>query len=355
MTVEKFPHSGQGVVGISTMTIIKVALVALTLVFLWIIRDILAIFFVALILAALIDPFADWFQRHRIPRSLAVIFIYVVLLALLAVILFLLIPPLVEEIGQLAANFEHYWEKITSGFNVVKGYAYSRGIESGVERGLVAAGEWLTGAMSGLFGTITGFFGGLAAIVLILVLTFYMVAEESSAKRTFHNITPVKYQPYVAQLISRMKVKIGLWLRGQILISFLVGLLVYIALTILGVHYALMLALIAAAAEFVPYLGPVLASVPAIFLAFVQSPVKALLVLIVYILIQQLENNVLTPKITQKTVGLNPIVSIAALLIGAKLGGIAGAILAIPIATVVSVFIQDMLDDWSNDSKRKDA
>jgi len=118
--------------------------------------------------------------------------------------------------------------------------------------------------------------------------------------------------------------------------------MVYLGLLILGVKYALILALIAAIGEAVPYLGPIMTAIPAVFLAFVQSPIKALLVLILFILVQQLENHILVPKVMQKAVGLNPISSIIALLIGAKIGGIVGMILAIPVATAASVVIYEV-------------
>ena len=340
-------------ISISTSTIIKLVLVLLALFFLWLIRDILAILFVAIILAALIDPLADWFERHKIPRALSVILIYVVLIALVSLILILLIPPIVEEFGQLAENFGVYWESIGSWFRSFELFTFDQGVPSGLEKGIESISENLSSAVGKVFGTITGFIGGIAATILILVITFYMVVEEQSARKAYHSLAPAKYQPYIAQLTSRMKKKIGDWLRGEIILALIVGTLVFIALKILGVNYALLLAIFAGMAEFVPYLGPVLGAIPAIFIAFAQSPLKALLVLAVFILIQQLENHLIYPKVMQKAVGLNPVVSIIALLIGAKVGGVVGVLLAIPVATVVNVFVQDLIEHWSGGNNLK--
>jgi len=118
----------------------------------------------------------------------------------------------------------------------------------------------------------------------------------------------------------------------------------YIGLLILGVKYALMLALIASITELVPYIGPIIGAIPAVVLAFAQSPMLAVFVVALYYGIQLVENNILTPKIMEKAVGINPIISIVALLVGFKVAGVVGAILSIPVATAVSVFVKDVFD-----------
>jgi len=117
----------------------------------------------------------------------------------------------------------------------------------------------------------------------------------------------------------------------------------FVGLWILGVKYALILALIAGITEFIPYLGPILGAIPAVFLAFTQSPILALFTAILFFIVQQLENNLLVPKIMEKAVGLNPIVSIVALMIGFSIDGVVGALLSIPIATAATVIIEDLL------------
>jgi len=144
--------------------------------------------------------------------------------------------------------------------------------------------------------------------------------------------------------LTRAQNKIGMWLRGALTLGLIIGVFVYIGLTILGVKYALVLALLAAVLELIPYIGPPIAAIPAIFLAFSQAPIKGFLTLILYVVIQQLENNILVPKVMQKAVGLNPIIGVISLGIGFKIAGILGGILAIPVATAVSVFIIDFIE-----------
>jgi predicted PurR-regulated permease PerM len=175
------------------------------------------------------------------------------------------------------------------------------------------------------------------------VITFYFTVEEEGMKRFIRSVSPSHYHPYLMQLINRIQRRLGYWLRGQLILSVVIFVLTFIGLTILGVDYALLLALIAGIFEIIPYLGPFLGAVPAVFLAFVQSPVKALLVVILYIIIQQLENNIIVPKVMSKSVGINPLLVIIILLVGGKIGGAVGMILAIPVATALSVFFEDFL------------
>jgi predicted PurR-regulated permease PerM len=142
-----------------------------------------------------------------------------------------------------------------------------------------------------------------------------------------------------------MQQKVGLWLRGQIILSVTIFLLTYIGLLILKVKYALVLAFFAGLTEFIPYLGPTIAAIPAVFLTYTQSPMLALFVAILYYIVQLTENNIIVPKVMQKVIGLNPIISIAVLMIGYKVGGITGAILSIPVTTALDVFLSDIFDN----------
>ena len=162
--------------------------------------------------------------------------------------------------------------------------------------------------------------------------------------RFIRSVTPSAYQPYLVQMMRRLKAKLGSWLRGQLLLMLIIGVLVYIGLKLLGAEYALVLALWAGLTEIIPYVGPILGAIPAIFLAFSDSPLQALLVAALYLVVQQLENNLIVPMVMKRTVGLNPVVSIVAIAIGAKLGGVIGAVLAIPLVVSLGVFLSDFFD-----------
>ncbi len=331
-------------INISTMTILKAILIILALYFLYLVKDILVILFVSLILASALDPWVDWMQKRKIPRGLGIVLIYFILLIIIGSTLYLIIPPIVSQVKELSENFPHYLEKIISGFSALKEYTNQQGILNSLKDNLGIFSANLERAASGIFSTVSGIFGNIFSFFLVLVITFYMVVEENAMKKIVWSIAPSEYQPYIMQLVNRMQGKIGLWLRGQLILSLIIFILTFLGLTILGVNYALVLALIAGLTEFIPYLGPILASIPAIFLAFTQSPMLALFVLILYYIIQLVENNIIVPKLMQKVVGLNPIISIMVLLVGFKVAGIVGAILAIPVATAANVFLKDLFE-----------
>jgi predicted PurR-regulated permease PerM len=329
-------------INLTTSTVVKTILLLILIYFISIIKDILILLFVALILSSAFDPWVDWFQGKKIPRGIGILIIYLICFLVLGTALYLIIPPIIKEASALAANFPQYFEKILSAFSSLKQYSLEHGILDNIQDSLGTISSNLQIAAGSVFSTITGIFGGIVSFFLVIVMTFYMVVEENSIKNLVRTLVPRHRQIYAMHLINRMQIKLGLWLRGQLILSFSIFLITFSVLFFLGINYALILALIAGITEMVPYLGPILGAVPAIFLAFTQSPVLALIVAAAYYGIQLIENNFLVPKVMEKTVGLNPIISISALLIGFNIAGIVGAILSIPVATALSVFIKDV-------------
>ena len=175
-----------------------------------------------------------------------------------------------------------------------------------------------------------------------------MSVEDRGLKRFFRSILPVDYQPYFTRMMNRIQEKMGRWLRGQLLLSAVVFVMTAIAFSILHlftgeVPFWLVLAIIAGVLELVPFIGPFVAGAVAVLLVIGTSFWTAVIVLIIALLVQQLENNILVPKIMQKTVGLNPIVSILVIVIGARLAGIMGALIAIPLAAAGQCFLRDVM------------
>ena len=328
---------------IRTATIFKIVGVLVLLWFLYFVRDVIAIFFVALVLSSIIDPFADWLEVRRIPRAIAVLIVYVVLFSILGLVIGVLIPPLIQEIRDLASNFSVVWDRLVSGAMLFREYSVQSGFSKNVEQGLTTVQATLTRAIGGVFTTVTGIFGGIFSFVLILVITFYMVLQEDGFKKMFKALVPGNYQSFVSGIFGKVQRKIVAWIKGQLVLSLVVGLIAFIGLSIIGVNYALVLAIFAGFAEFVPYAGPFIGGVLAVFFALSQSPLQAFLVIALYIVLQQLENHILVPKIMQRAVGLNPIVSILALVVGVKLAGIAGALFAIPVVTAIDVVVREMI------------
>ena len=195
-----------------------------------------------------------------------------------------------------------------------------------------------------MFNLITALFGNLVSFIIVLVLTFYLLVQEGAIKRTVLLFTPPSSQGYLSDLIDRMQLRLGHWLRGVLLLGLIVGGLTLVGLRILNVRYFLVLALVAGILELIPYVGPALAAIPAVFFGATESLWKGVAVLILYWLIQQLENHLIVPKVMAKAVGLNPLVVIVVILVGAKLAGFVGVLVAVPTTAALSVWLKDVYD-----------
>ncbi|MBI5798964.1 MAG: AI-2E family transporter [Candidatus Yonathbacteria bacterium] len=332
-------------VSISTWSVVKVVLILLVVAFLYYIRDILALLFVAIILASILDPLASWGERYHIPRGISVIVSYVCLLTLITTLIVLLVPPMISQVQQISSELPTYWDKIGAQFQDLKVFSEQAGILDNVQEALSGLQSILAQSARGVLSTIAAIFGGLISFVLALVITFYIVVEEDALRRILRSVVPDHLLPYVTQTLRRIQEKIGAWARAQLLLCFIIFVFAYVGLTLIGVKYALVLALLAGLLEFIPYLGPILSAIPMVLFALADGPVRAGLALLVFVIIQQFENHVLVPQVMSRVVGLNPVVSIFALLIGARLGGPVGMILSIPVATALSVLLQDVVTE----------
>lgn len=323
---------------ISAWTVIKIVAIFFGLWLVYELRDIIATLVVALFLSAVINPTVDWLEHKKIPRAVGAVVVYIVLFTVLGLIISLLVPPLLNQVKELATNFSYLWEKSISSLTTLSAYEDAAGdLPQSVEKGLASLESALSTAIRGVFSTITSVFGGLFSFIAVLVIAFYLVVQRDGLRTMFYTIIPEKHVPFVENLFQQIQEKIGLWTRGQLLLCAVVGTLAYVGLALLGIKYALVLGILAGLTELVPYAGPFLGGIFAVFFALSESPLKAFFVVVLYVLIQQFENNVLVPKVMQRFVGLNPIASIIALLIGFQLAGIVGALFAVPLATTVEI------------------
>ncbi len=333
-------------VNISSLTIVKVLLVVLGLLFMWAIRDIIAMVFVAWVLASALDPFIDRLARWRIPRSLSILTVYLFFIAFVGFVVYVLVPPVTTELSSLAKNFPAYYGPIKNALANVQKTGEGAGLLFTLQQALDNTVASLSNLTSGLYGAVTSVFGGIITTIGILVIAFYMTVEEDGIKNFIQSISPVNYQPYITKKLNQIQNKLSSWLWGQIVLMFFVGLISGIALWLLGVKYSLILGLLAGLTEFIPIIGPIIAAIPAAFFAltdFSDAPWKFGVVILVFIVIQQIENQILVPRIMRRAVGVNPVIVIVALLIGAKLGGLIGMLLAVPLVTIIGIFMEDFL------------
>jgi len=335
-------------IDISTSAIIKVLVVLLGILFVSTIKDVLFVVFIALVLAAAIDPWVTGLERRGVPRGLGVAIIYIIMLALVSLLIVLIVPMVVTQLEQLARSIPSLYDRAFSAFKSVQDTT----VISGLQKSLESVTQSLGSLTQSIFSRVFGLFGGIFAFLSVLVLTFYLTLEERGMKRIATDLAPLKYRPYLIQLFNRIEDRLGRWLRGQLLLGVIIFLMTLGGLLALNVNYALVLALIAGITELVPVVGPFIGAIPAVIVAVSQNPILGLWVIVLYIVVQQLENHFIVPKVMSKATGLNPILVLVGLLVGAKLAGIGGVILAVPTLIIVTTFIEDFVEERKQEENR---
>ena len=353
-------------VEIDPMSVFKGTLIVFGIIFLAGIfeklADILILFLIALFFASAVSPTVDFIERKfKISRSIAIILILFVIFGLIIFLIGTLIPIIAEQIfaiGKTLANWSKnvllgdgggfFGEKIRIIFGDVFSDFNSQKLLSGLEKNFERISENLANFAEKGMNIVITTFGAIFNFILVLLLSFFLVLDRNNLKLFFRSLFPKKHQDYFAEKTAMVQKKIGEWVHGQIILFFVVGFIAYCGLLVIGVDYALTLAIVAGLAEFVPYVGPLVAFSTAAPIAFSDSVTIGLLTVSFYAFLQILEGNVIVPIVMKKAVGLPPIVTILALIIGASfpeiINPIIGMILAVPVATIVSIFVVDFTD-----------
>lgn len=331
-------------VEISGWSFAKLLILILGLVFLFYIRNVVALIFVVVILVAGFSPFIKSLEKYKIPRILAIIILYLIIFAFIGFLVYLVIPPVIDQVSVFAVNLAYYEEKLNSvNLGSITGFFRA-------ENNLDMITNILSNLTGGVFNSIINVFGGVAAALTVFVLTFYILLERDSIEKFIFTFMPRDKKDHALTVYNKISTKLGNWLRGQVILAIIIGVSCYIVLSILGVPYALALAVLAGVLEIVPIIGPFVAGAAAVIVTLIAGQTWQLFaVVIAYVAIQQAEAHFLVPKLMGKAVGLSPIIIIIALMIGGVLGGIVGALLAIPVAAGVSVVIQE----WPNLTGKK--
>jgi len=343
-------ESGDLTITISSGTIIKIILLVLLVAFLFFLRDLVLVVLTAVAIASAIEPGIKWFVRYKIPRVIAVLTIYVIIGTLFFGLFYSFIPVLLNEVSNFLSVIPQYINSVDISGRLSDSafLAPSQSVIQNFSLGdtIVQFQSALTNISGGIVNTVSVVFGGVLSFLFIIVFSFYFAAQERGISDFLRVISPLKHQKYVLDLWRRSQIKIGRWMQGQLLLGLIIGILVYLGLTILGVKYALLLAVIAAVFELIPVFGPVLAAVPAVALGFIDGGLSlALFIVGLYLIIQQFENHLIYPLVVTKVVGIPPLLVILALIIGAKLAGFLGILLSVPVATVIYEFVKDIQKD----------
>lgn len=321
---------------VSTLIVVGVLL---SLAFLYLVRDVIVLLFFALLLATALEPPVNRLERARLPRTVAILLIYAVLVLTLTVSLQLAIPRLISEVSALSANLPAYLRRLQEVLLWIEeswGYRVELPDVNVLTSRLDDSVAMLA---AGAVRVTTSVFGVLAGIITVFAFAYYWLMERRQIEQTWFALLPPDRRVVAERLWSEIIARLGDFLRGELLLMLFVGTLVWIGLVILGVPFAFVLGIIAGLTEVVPIIGPVIGAVPAVVIAFFQSPVLALVVIGLYILVQQVENNVLVPKVMARTVGLSPLTALLAVLVGGRVLGFVGIVLAVPVAAAVQTLV----------------
>lgn len=313
-------------VEISYKTIIFTVFFLIFMWFLFRIRHLLLLLFIAVIFMSVLSPLVDKLERRRIPRSLATLFFYILILAAIGFGAASLIPPLAEQLTKFFSLFPQNLNQLTQGrFDLS---IFQPQLSALPQQLLIIA---------------LGIFDNILSVFTFLVIVYYLIMERKNMKKYLlflfgHNAT----EEHAEEFIVKLEKKLGGWVRGQLTLMLIIGVLTYIGLTILGVEFAIPLAFFAGLLEVIPSIGPTVSAVPAILVALGASPVLALATAALYFIIQQLENQLIVPRVMSKAVGLRPLVVIIALLAGLRVAGVAGMVLSVPTVLMGELLFNDL-------------
>lgn len=325
-------------IDISLNTFLRLILLLAAIGFLYLIRDVLALIFIVLIVVAGLAPIVERWEK-TITRPGAVISLFLLIFVVLAAIVSLLVPPLVIQIQQFSENLP----ELTRSFSEAPRGGFFDEVSRLIGQNLDNLSGQLSNIGSVLFSRTVGVINGVVAVLTVLVLTFYLLIDDEGLKKLYKGVLPAEIHNDLTETTRKIAIKLGAWLRGQLLLMLAVGFFVTIGLLITGTPYALSLGIWAGLTEVIPIIGPWIGAVPGVIVGITVSPLHGFLALLVYTIVQQLEGNILVPRIMAKAVGLNPVIVIIAILIGGKLYGLLGVLLSVPLAAVIGV----IAEDWS--------
>ncbi len=342
------------VVLFSLTNVAKVTIVVLTLIalshFIEEIAPVLLLFFIAILFSSALSPSVNRLEKKGVPRSLSVLGMFLLLFAILGFFISQLVPLVATQLLELARSLNGVLEKLLSDSTelpfldtpFVQSFLQEINRETvlaQVKSSLESLSSQLEGVAGNTLGAIKGIFDGIVNFVVVLVLTFFLTVHQKDVNRFFLSLFPSKHGTYIAEKITAIQNKVGYWLRGQLILMVLMFALSLIGLLIIGLDNALILAMMTGIAELIPVVGPIAAGIPAILVGFNESPWMALWVIGLIIFLQQIEGHILVPTVMRQAVGLSPIIIILAMLVGLKTLGIMGMIMAVPVATILSIFV----------------
>ncbi len=313
----------------------------------WLLRDLVLLVITAIVIASAIEPGVAFFIRYRIPRFISALLVYVLVSGSIFSLLYFFFPPIIADAANFLSAMPKYLETLnaSSSFSNITNATTFVGGQSGIQsfvQTLLSFQSVFIADSGGIMQLFVTFFGGIFSLTLIIVLSFYFALQDTGVDDFLRMVMPVEYEDYSVDLWKRAQKKIGLWMQGQILLSVIVAILVYLGLLIIGIPYALLLSVFTAIAEIIPIFGSLIAGTAAAVVAFSDGGIPlALIVAGLFIVVNQFESNLIYPLIVKKIVGIPPLLVIVALIAGYTLAGFLGVLLSVPVAAVILELITD--------------
>ncbi|HDA2793629.1 TPA: AI-2E family transporter [Staphylococcus aureus] len=315
--------------------------------FIIVFKTIAAPIIVSLILFYLFNPIVNMMERYRIPRVAGISIIYLAVVGVITLIVNLLIPIIGSQVDSLVKNSPQYLEKLINSIDKIANNTFFSSYYSQINDWLNSLPKKIPSMLSeftdGFGSKIATFAKTIANIGVVIVTTpfvlFFMLKDGHHFKEFSTNIMPPKFRKDFHDLLEKMSVQVGSYIQGQIIVSFCIGILLFIGYSVIGLKYSLVLASIAAVTSVVPYLGPTIAISPAIVIAAITSPWMLLKLAVVWTLVQFVEGHFISPNIMGKTLKIHPLTIIFILLCAGKLLGIVGVILGIPGYAILKVLV----------------
>ena len=318
--------------------ILKVVFVLLVVYLLFLIKDILILVIFALVISVLFSPLIDFLQRMKIPRIMATCLVYLLILGGFGLFIYLISLSFVPEIQQFAEAFPQYFERIAPSLKGL-GVEFFENFDALIK----ASEEWLKEASASIINALFVFFGGIFSALFIIFLSFFFSLEEKGVEKAIRIFFPKKQENLALKVWNNSQKKISGWFTARAFCCLFVGLASFVALKLFKIDYAFSFSLFAGITNIIPFLGPFFAGAVITILVFLDNWLKAVFILIAFILIQQIEGSILSPVLTKRFIGLPPALVLISLIIGVKLWGLLGAILIIPLAGILFEFIKDFL------------
>lgn len=315
---------------ISHKTIVFTVLFLIFIWFLYYIKGIILQFFVALLLMAIFNPMVTKLAKLRIPRAVSVLLTYLLVFGLFGVVLAGIVPALVEQ--------------TTSFINHLPKYLNNLGLSGAISERLM---EQLLSQLVSLPGQLVkvgvSVFSNILSVITILIFAFYLLLARDKIDDQLSVFLGEEKKKEIGRLVDLLEIKLGGWARAEVTLMALVGVFTFVGLTLLGIPFALPLAILAGLLEIIPTLGPILAAVPTVLIGFSISPLMGLATAALAFLVQQVENYVFVPKVMEKSAGVSPIITLLALAIGFRLAGLVGAVISVPVVLVIQILMKEYL------------